>query len=158
MAREQRELELQLEEEGDQPEACFLQEALALLLSRQHSLSKNETAESPPFPLEEGMEAISLSSPEEPSSSESLSSFEEVLSPLAPVAGEADAVLPEPQPQNPEREQPQSNITVQDLDISQLQPANATNPGGQVYTLILYCHGCLKKSGCKETNFELNIW
>lgn len=132
VAREQHELELQLVEEGDQPEACFLQEALALLQARQDSLGDNTTPDNPLFSLEEGMEAVSLSSPEEPSSSESLSSFEEVLSPLSPVAGEAGAVLDEQQPQSQEVEQPQSTITVQDLDISQLQPVNATNPGGQV--------------------------
>lgn len=132
VAREQHELELQLAEEGDQPEACFLQEALALLRARQDSLSEDMTPESPPFSLEEGMEAVSLSSPEEPSSSESLSSFEEVLSPTSPVAGEVGAVLAESHPENQEGQQPQSTITVQDLDISQLQPANAVNPGGQV--------------------------
>lgn len=134
VAREQHELELQLIEEGDQPEACFLEEALALLRTRQDSLSQDITPENPPFSPEIGMEAMSLSSPEEPSSSESLSSFEEVLSPLSPVAGEAGGVPDEPQPQNPMEEQPQSTITVQDLDISQLQPVNAINTGGQVYT------------------------
>lgn len=133
VAREQHELELQLVEEGDQPEACFLQEALALLQARQDSLGESITPDNPSFSLEEGIEAVSLSSPEEPSSSESLSSFEEVLSPLSPVAGEAGAVLDEQQPQNQEVEQPQSTITVQDLDISQLQPVNTINPGGQVY-------------------------
>lgn len=132
MSREQRELELQLEEERDQPEACFLEEALGLLRVRQEALSGNTTPEACKVSLEEGMEALSLSSPEELSSSESLLSFEEALSPVSPVEGEACLAHDDPQSQGQEDEAPQSAITVQDLDISQLQPLNTTNPGGQV--------------------------
>ncbi|XP_063870536.1 E3 ubiquitin-protein ligase RNF10-like [Scylla paramamosain] len=132
VAREQRELEQQLEEEGDQPEACFLEEALGLLRVRQEALSGDATPEACKPPLEEGMEAMSLSSPDELSSSESLLSFEEVLSPVSPVEGEVCPMPDDPQPQGQQEEAPQSTITVQDLDISQLQPVNTTNPGGQV--------------------------
>lgn len=132
VAREQHELRQQLEEEGDQPEACFLEEALGLLQVRQEALSGGATPEAYKLPLEEGMEAMSLSSPDELSSSESLLSFEEVLSPVSPVEGETCPMPDDAQPQGQQEEAPQSTITVQDLDISQLQPVNNTNPGGQV--------------------------
>lgn len=131
VSREQRELELQLVEEGDQPEACFLEEALGLLRVRQEALSGNTTPETFKVSLEEGMEAMSLSSPEEPSSSESLLSFEEAVSPASPVEAEACPVRDDLQSPGQE-EAPQSAITVQDLDISQLQPLSTNNPGGQV--------------------------
>ena len=134
MAREQHELEHMLEEEGDQPEACFLEEALSLLRARQETLTDNTTPEACKPSLEEGMEAMSLSSPEELSSSESLLSFEEVLSPVSPMENEACPVPDDTPPQGREDEAPRSAITVQDLDISQLQPLNTNNHGGQVGT------------------------
>ncbi|KAG0723615.1 RING finger protein 10 [Chionoecetes opilio] len=131
VAREQRELEQQMEEEGDQPEACFLEEALGLLRIRRESLCGDGAPEACGAALEEGMEALSLSSPEELSSSESLLSFEESLGPVSPVEHEACPLPDDPQAGGRD-EAPHSAITVQDLDISQLQPLNANNSAGQV--------------------------
>ncbi|KAG7177044.1 RING finger protein 10-like [Homarus americanus] len=83
LMREKRDLEAQLVEEGDQPEACFIDEALSLLRTRQDSLSSDSDVGELLIKAEEGLEAMSLSSPEEPSSGDSVSSVEEPLS-LAP--------------------------------------------------------------------------
>lgn len=88
LMREQRDLEAQLTEEGDQPEACFIVEALSLLRTRQDSLSSDSSLEEPHSKIKEGVGALSLSSPEEPSSGDSLSSMEEPISPFSPASGD----------------------------------------------------------------------
>lgn len=181
--REQRDLEAQLTEEGDQPEACFIVEALSLLRTRQDSLSSDAFADEPQNKTKEGIEARTLSSPEESSSGDSLSSMEEPLSPLSLTLGDgsfsskpppldksqkADVgksvstvegapypnELPElgsseeasgDKPVSTDEDAPNASkhpplgthcdkpvITVEDLDISQLQPVNHTTSGGQV--------------------------
>ncbi|XP_042224131.1 RING finger protein 10-like [Homarus americanus] len=133
LMREKRDLEAQLVEEGDQPEACFIDEALSLLRTRQDSLSSDSDVGELLIKAEEGLEAMSLSSPEEPSSGDSVSSVEEPLSLVSPTNGETTFLSRSPaldsNQQGGGTDKP--TITVEDLDISQLQPMNQNTQGGQ---------------------------
>lgn len=136
--RELRDLTAQLVEEGDQPESCFITEALALLQSRRDAISAcSDTLDTVDLPEGE-LEALSLSSPEEPSSCESLPSSEDPLSPFSPddckiqsldefgcATGEEVLSCASETPS----EVP--TVTVDDLDISHLQPCSLSSKGGQ---------------------------
>lgn len=143
--REEKDLEVQLLDEGEQPEACFIHEALSLLRSRKDSLQSDCSIEDLCMQTQEGLDAMSLSSPEEPSSCDSLSSMDEPMSPTTPsmetesfqvgstrLANSLEAAVE----RNVDNDQPV--VTVEDLDISQLQPVNNTNSGSQVCRLV--CH------------------
>ncbi|KAK3883011.1 hypothetical protein Pcinc_012648 [Petrolisthes cinctipes] len=175
VAREKEELVFQLEVEGDQPESCFIHQALELLRCRQNSLSSNSSVEDITA-IESGVESLALSSTDELlSSSESFSSLDDLVSPVSPTTT-ADAFS---LPRDPEDETVQGEgdgkpgdnsevtmgaggndevavgadreckllteaarevtgtghgedhtVSVEDLDISQLQP-NAGTTGGQ---------------------------
>lgn len=130
LMREKRDLEAQLIEEGDQPEACFIDEALSLLQARQDSLNSGKCIEDL-LNKTGGLEALSLSSPEEQSSGDGASSVEAPSSPVS--TAEAEESMPsEPPPEQIIRSDGgKPIITVEDLDISQLQPINQNTTGSQ---------------------------
>lgn len=176
VAREKEELQFQLEVEGEQPESCFIHQALEFLRTRQESLSSDSSVEDITA-IESGVESLALSSTDEPiSSSESFSSMDDLLSPISPTT-DADVFSlpkdPEDGPVQGEGDGKQGNnsemtegagetavvgdkecavteaarektdtgvgeeqtVSVEDLDISQLQP-NIGTTGGQVSTYI----------------------
>ena len=85
--------------------------------------------------LRKNWEALSLSSPEEPSSCESLPSLDEPQSPVSPQdpLSLRDKLVPPPQSDATEAGEGEApSVTVDDLDISHLQPSNVNGKGGQV--------------------------
>ncbi|CAL4066516.1 unnamed protein product [Meganyctiphanes norvegica] len=120
-------LETQLVVEGDQPEACFIQEALSLLEAR-HQLLKTvpPTTEGTVADVASQMENLSLSSPEEsPSTDRSFfsdtsegdhtnptSPSDDLAFDLPPVVGSVSPTVDE------------TTVSVEDLDISLLQTEN----------------------------------
>lgn len=127
--REKVSLETQLVVEGDQPEACFIQEALSHLEARFVSLKTIA-------PLKDGavadvasqMENLSMSSPDEsPSTDKSFfsdTSDGDHTNPTSPASGD-DQTFDLPPPvvsmASPEEE---PTVSVEDLDISLLQAEN----------------------------------
>ncbi|XP_042858461.1 RING finger protein 10-like isoform X2 [Penaeus japonicus] len=150
--REERDLVAQLVEEGDQPEACFIDEALSLLHKRREALMLSDTKDGKSLKKTvEGMHSLSLSSPEEELcaakrlSSENLA--EEPICPTFPVEQEPFS-LPKPSPPTDTKVADfklgtETTVTADDLDISQLQPGNTTGPA----------HGQMQKNVPKSTYY-----
>lgn len=177
MAREKEELQFQLEVEGEQPESCFIHQALEFLRTRQESLSSDSSVEDITA-IESGVESLALSSTDELlSSSESFSSLDDLMSPVSPTTNADVFSLPKDPEDGPvqgegdgklsnsievtegtggtaeatvggdkecavtevAREETgtgvgeEQTVSVEDLDISQLQP-NVGTTGGQVST------------------------
>lgn len=137
MEREERDLIAQLVEEGDQPEACFIDEALSLLHIRREALFSSGTIVGKTLKKTvEGIHNLCLSNPEEELcavkmfSTESLT--EEPTCPSFLVEQESPS-LPEPSPQTDTKvavlkQGTDTTVTADDLDISQLQPGNTHAP------------------------------
>ncbi|KAK7086871.1 RING finger protein 10 [Halocaridina rubra] len=141
--REHRDLIAQLVEEGDQPEACFINEALALLQSRRDDANKQLVSRKDGMTskIVDGMESLSLSGPGE-HSCESPSSLKDPTSPVSsdgqmqflcdpPLAVDQVREPPPPPPAFEDTDASSPTITVDDLDISQLQPANCISQSNQ---------------------------
>lgn len=126
--REKRDLEAQLVEEGDQPEACFIDEALSLLRARQHSLN-SETCTEHHTKTGGQPKTLSQTSPSEhsPDDGSSVEDPPDLVSSLGDLSSQGD---PRSEP-IVEAEGGKPAITVEDLDISQLQPVNQNTPRGQ---------------------------
>lgn len=145
--REERDLIAQLVEEGDQPEACFIDEALSLLHIRREALFSSGTIVGKTLKKTvEGIHNLCLSNPEEELcavkmfSTESLT--EEPTCPSFLVEQESPS-LPEPSPQTDTKvavlkQGTDTTVTADDLDISQLQPGNTHAPS--------YCQKNVPKS------------
>lgn len=166
LERENRDLTSQLIEEGDQPEACFINEALALLQSRREAIKDTDTKELT-IKTGEECEALCLSSPEEPSSCESLPSVEGPLSPCSP--DDCKLVSPIETPPScidsvlvsPNGTQEAPTVTVDDLDISQLSVGQRNVPkstfffyqasnGAQIYMHALNVKMLVEEYGSLE--------
>lgn len=125
--REKISLETQLVAEGDQPEACFIQEALSLLEARFQSLrTKVHPKEGALSDVACQMENLSISSPEEsPSTDNSFfsdTSEGDNTNPTSPASGDDQTFdLPPAMIASPEEE---ATVSVEDLDISLLQTEN----------------------------------
>jgi len=138
--REKVSMETQLVDEGDQPEACFIQEALSLLEARCQSLKKIISKEGAVADIASDMENLSLSSPEEsPTTDNSFfsdNSEGDHTNPTSPMSPDDDNdnnlafVLPPEVPVPPDEEE--MTVSVEDLDISLLQTENnaGQNPHG----------------------------
>ncbi|XP_076042831.1 E3 ubiquitin-protein ligase RNF10 isoform X2 [Oratosquilla oratoria] len=151
IGRERISLETQLADEGEAPEACFIQEALSLLDARERELAKNG-CQSPLLPqnneraiissqasfesnVSSTSETDSLRSPMSPDADKVAFPNEipvgNVESKITPTADCGDKEVTEGNADEVEesvKEEP--TVTVEDLDISQLQPVNPA-AGGQ---------------------------
>lgn len=129
--RERVSLETQLVVEGDQPEACFIQEALSLLESRFLSLKTiAPPKEGTVADVASQMENLSMSSPEEsPSTDNSFfsdTSEGDHTNPTSPASGD-DQTFDLPPPVMVSMASPaeeEATVSVEDLDISLLQTEN----------------------------------
>jgi len=135
VSREKVSLETQLADEGDQPEACFIQEALSLLEARYQSL-KGATFPTPGAlaDVTSEMDNLSLSSPEEsPSSDNSFfsdTSDGDSTNPTSPTDNQTFEIPAEVVSESSTVEE--TTVSVEDLDISLLQTENniAQNTAG----------------------------
>lgn len=132
--REEKGLVALLLEEGDQPEAIFIDEALSLLRARQKALfSTDGKSKTSPEAFVQAMRDLNLTSCVEDCHVGRTPSKESLSDVLANPASPVEPELPSPQESVSQaadiRAGEGTSITAEDLDISHLQPTNNPAPG-----------------------------